>query len=47
MLNEFKTWLASPFQADMSALHWFFFVGLLIILLGLWGLVFRHIRGIE
>ena len=47
MLQDFKTWLASPFAADMSALHWFYFVGLLVIVLSLWGLIFRHIRGIE
>ena len=28
---NFTKWAASPFTADMSALHWFFFIGLLAI----------------
>jgi hypothetical protein len=47
MMQDFKMWLASPFAADMSALHWFYFVGLLLLTLFVWGLIFRHIKGIE
>lgn len=44
-MQDFKTWLASPFQADMSALDWFLFVGLLIVIFTVWGFVFRHVKG--
>lgn len=44
-MEEFKKWWASPFQADMSAGEWFLFFGLVLIIFGAWGFVFRHIRG--
>lgn len=45
MLDDVKTWLSHPFQADMSALHWFYFFGLLIMIGGAWGLILRTLRG--
>jgi hypothetical protein len=44
MWDDFKAWYASPFQADMSAWAWFYFIGLLIVISALWFLVLRHIR---
>lgn len=46
-MEGFKQWLASPFQADMSAAHWFLFILLLIVITGFWAMIFRHIRGVE
>ena len=46
-MQTFKDWFASPFQADMSAVKWFLFVGLLVIITALWGILFRHIKGFE
>lgn len=45
-MDSFKQWLREPFRADMSALEWFFFIGLLIVLTALWGLILRHIKGL-
>lgn len=45
MIDDFKKWAASPFSADMDALHWFYFLGLLIALSTLWGLTLRSIKG--
>lgn len=39
MWADFKAWAKSPFQADMDALHWFLFLGLLIMLLAGWRMV--------
>lgn len=44
MWNNFKAWLARPFAADMDALHWFFFLGLLIALMVGWRLVLNTIK---
>ena len=43
--DEFKSWVASPFSADMSALEWALFVGFLMVLMILWRYLFVHIRG--
>ncbi len=45
MLGKYQAWLARPFQADMDALHWFLFIGLVIVVFILWGLVLRTIEG--
>lgn len=44
MLDDVKAWLAHPFAADMNTLHWFYFLGLLIVLGGFWGLILRTLR---
>lgn len=44
MLADFKDWAARPFSADMSAAHWFLFLGLLIVLATLWGLILSTVR---
>jgi len=43
MWQDFKDWLASPFKSEMSALHWFYFLGLIIVLMVLWRIILRHI----
>lgn len=43
MLDGFENWLHQPFRADMSALDWFLFLGLLIIIMALWRLILVHI----
>lgn len=45
MLQDFKSWVASPFSSDMDALHWFYFFGLLIAISVLWSFVLRELRG--
>lgn len=46
MLDRFKAWAAQPFRSDMSALEWFLFFGLLVIISGVWAMILRHIRGL-
>lgn len=41
---DFKDWLSQPFSADMTAAQWFYFVGLFIVILTLWGLILNHIK---
>jgi hypothetical protein len=47
LMGGFKQWLASPFQADMNAVHWIAFIGLLLVALALWSMLFRHVKGFE
>lgn len=42
MLSDFRNWLDSPFNSGMSASRWFAFVGLLLAITILWGIVLRH-----
>lgn len=44
MWEDFKAWAQQPFSADMDALHWFYFFGLLIAISVLWGLVVRTLQ---
>lgn len=44
MLQDFKDWAAHPFSEDMSAGHWFLFLGLLIVLAMLWGMILSTVR---
>lgn len=44
MLDNFKNWLQHPYAEDMSALHWFYFVGLLIVISAMWGMVLRAMK---
>ncbi len=41
--EDFKAWGKRPFSADMDALHWFYFLGLMVVLLALWRIVLNHI----
>lgn len=44
MLDDFKAWLAQPFSADMSARHWFYFIGLLIAINVAWAVILSTFR---
>lgn len=44
MWTDFKDWLASPFSADMTALHWFLFIGLLLVIAFAWGMILRTVK---
>lgn len=45
MWDDFKAWAQHPFSADMDALHWFYFIGLLVAISILWGTILRIIEG--
>lgn len=50
MLDNFKAFLAAPYKGatNMSVLDWTLWIGLLLVILTLWGLVFNHVKeGIE
>jgi hypothetical protein len=44
MLASFQSWLKQPFKADMDALHWALFYGLILVIAASWGLVLSAIR---
>jgi hypothetical protein len=46
MWENFKSFMGQPFKAEMSALDWFMFVGLLLVILILWTLVLNHLKEI-
>lgn len=44
-MQRFMDFMAKPYSAeDMSASDWFWFMGLIIIILIAWKLIFRHIE---
>lgn len=45
--EAFKDWLAEPYKDEMSALGWFYFIGLLIIISFAWRFILMHMRGIS
>ena len=44
MWENFKEFWAEPFQQDMDAVRWFMFLGLIIVILVLWNIIFYHIK---
>ena len=45
MWENFKEFMGKPFTADdMSAADWFWFIGLIIVILIAWRLIFKHIQ---
>lgn len=43
-MERFKAFMAKPFKSDeMTAADWFWFLGLIIVILIAWKLIFRHI----
>lgn len=45
-MDSFRQWAASPFRSDMSVAGWFTFIGLLVLISLLWGIILRHVRGL-
>ena len=45
MLAQFQAWLQSPFRSDMDTLHWFLFMGLIIVMTILWGMILKTVEG--
>ena len=43
MWGNFRSWLNAPFRAEMTALDWFLFVGLLIFIAAAWRIILSHI----
>jgi hypothetical protein len=46
IVESFKDWLHRPFSADMDAVHWFLFFGLLIAISILWGMALRTVANV-
>lgn len=44
MLEDFKQWAKKPFSADMDALHWFYFLGLLAVASIAWGAILGSLK---
>lgn len=44
MWNYFTEFMAEPFRGDMDAIRWFYFLGLILVILILWNIIFRHIK---
>lgn len=43
VLDDVKQAWQQPFRADMSAVNWFLFIGLILIILAMWRIVLNHI----
>lgn len=44
MWSAFSDWFHAPFNSNMSTVGWFWFLGLLIVLVAIWHLILLHIR---
>lgn len=43
--QNFKDFMAQPFNSDdMDWKDWFFFLGLIIVLMAVWHMIFRHLK---
>lgn len=42
-MDYFREWLKTPFQQEMDTIHWFMFLGLLLVMAGLWHRVLKHL----
>lgn len=47
MPTELAAFLAQPFSANMSAARWFLFVGLLLVMLWGWHMVYAEWSNVE
>lgn len=48
VISRFSAWLRRPFSGDMDAVHWFLFLGLILIAVFLWSRIMHYInKGIE
>lgn len=43
IIDDLKQTWRQPFRADMSAVDWFLFVGLFLIIMILWRIILNHI----
>ena len=41
--GKFSGWSRRPFSVDMTAGEWFLFIGLLIVIIGLWNIILYRI----
>lgn len=43
--SNFKTFLSHPYKGEeMNAFDWFLFLGLLIVLMVMWRIIFKHVE---
>lgn len=47
MWDYFKEWLSEPYQDDADAMHWFLFIGLIIVSTLAWTFILKHLRGVQ
>lgn len=45
VISELKDWAKSPFNSDMGLFRWFLFTGLILVLVILWTMVLRDLKG--
>lgn len=43
-MDTFKAWWQQPFSADMDAVHWFLFFGLIVAISIVWGMALRGLQ---
>lgn len=45
LLASLKSWAAKPFSQDMGLFQWFLFTGLVLVMVILWNMVLRDLKG--
>lgn len=43
MITRILEWLKHPYQVDMDAAHWFYFLGLVLVVIFLWSRILHLI----
>lgn len=43
-MERLKTFLTQPYRAEMSALDWFLFIGLLLVIMIAWRFILSHLK---
>ncbi len=48
LMTRFTAWVKKPFSGDMDALHWFLFLGLVLVAVFLWSRIMFYVKkGVE
>jgi hypothetical protein len=48
LATRFTAWVKKPFSGDMDALHWFLFLGLVLVAVFLWSRIMFYVKkGVE
>lgn len=43
MISQITAWLSAPFKQEQDAMHWFLFVGFIVISLYAWHMIMRDV----
>lgn len=45
-MQAILNWFNQPFTSNMNAFRWFLFIGLLVVIVALWGIIMKHLEAV-